>query len=80
MKNVEIGIGCGQVFILKKTYSNYLITLLKYLPILLTNNIKIIFYLLIFNQQKFTIYYLRASGIFNSLIGKKSWFRPKIKK
>jgi len=63
----------------KKKYSNYLIALLKYLPILLTNIIKMIFYFLIFNQQKFTICYLRASGIFNSLIGKKSWFRPNIK-
>jgi N-acetylglucosaminyl-diphospho-decaprenol L-rhamnosyltransferase len=63
----------------KKKYSNYLITLLKYLPILLFSVIKMIFYFLIFNQRKLIIYYLRASGIYNSLIGKKSWFRPKIK-
>jgi len=63
----------------KYKYSNYISTLIKYLPILLINIIKTIFYLLIWNYQKFTIYFYRVSGIFNSLIGKKSWYRPSIK-
>ena len=63
----------------KNKYSNYISTLIKYLPILLINIIKTIFYLLIWNYKKFTIYFYRVSGIFNSLIGKKSWYRPSIK-
>ena len=63
----------------KYKYSNYISTLIKYLPILLINIIKTIFYLLIWNYQKFTIYFYRVSGICNSLIGKKSWYRPSIK-
>jgi len=63
----------------KNKYSNYISTLIKYLPILLINIIKTIFYLLIWNYQKFIIYFYRVSGICNSLIGKKSWYRPSIK-
>ena len=40
--------------------------------------IKIIFYTLIFNKNKKKIYLQRFSGLFNSIIGKKSWYRPKI--
>ena len=63
----------------KNKYSSYISTLIKYLPILLINIIKTIFYLLIWNYQKFIIYFYRVSGICNSLIGKKSWYRPSIK-
>ena len=63
----------------KNKYSNYISTLIKYIPILLINILKTIFYLLIWNYQKFTIYFYRVSGIYNSLIGKKSWYRPSIK-
>ena len=63
----------------KKKYSNFISTLIKYIPILLINIIKTIFYLLIWNHQKFLIYFYRVSGICNSLIGKKSWYRPSIK-
>ena len=63
----------------KKKYSNFISTLIKYIPILLINIIKTIFYLLIWNYQKFLIYFYRVSGICNSLIGKKSWYRPSIK-
>ena len=41
--------------------------------------IKIIFYSMIFNHQKKKIYIQRFSGLFNSIIGNKSWYRPKIK-
>jgi GT2 family glycosyltransferase len=63
----------------KKKYSNYVFTLIKYLPILLINLTKIVLHSLIFNQKKLIIYYYRVSGIFNSLIGKKSWYRPSVK-
>ena len=40
--------------------------------------IKILFYFLINNNFKKKIYYYRASGFYNSLIGKKSWYRPNL--
>ena len=40
--------------------------------------IKLIFYFLIFNFKKKKIYYQRLSGLFNSIIGKESWYRPKL--
>tara|TARA_B100001564_G_scaffold359115_1_gene379719 strand:- start:62 stop:913 length:852 start_codon:yes stop_codon:yes gene_type:complete len=40
--------------------------------------IKIIFYSLTFNRHKKKIYLHRFLGLFNSIIGNKSWYRPKI--
>ena len=31
-----------------------------------------------FNKNKKKIYYQRASGLINSIMGKKSWYRPKV--
>ena len=39
---------------------------------------KVILYSIFFNKDKKKIYYQRLSGLFNSIIGKKSWYRPKI--
>jgi len=64
-------------FYFRKKYSGYLIALLKYLPILLLFLCK---YLLYFNKdKKQTIYKYRISGLFNSIIGKKSFYRPNLK-
>ena len=40
--------------------------------------IKMIFFTIIFESKKRKIYFQRFSGLFNSIIGKKSWYRPKI--
>ena len=40
--------------------------------------LKVILYSIFFNKDKKKIYYQRLSGLFNSIIGKKSWYRPKI--
>ena len=42
--------------------------------------IKFSYYLLLNKREKKSIYFARISGIFNAMIGKKSWFRPSIKK
>ena len=39
---------------------------------------KVIFYSILFNQKKKKIYFQRLSGLFNSIIGKNSWYRPKV--
>ena len=38
---------------------------------------KVIIYSIIFNSKKKKIYFQRASGIINSIIGKRSWYRPR---
>ena len=58
----------GYFFALKKTYKK-----------LITSIIKSLFFTLTFNPIKKKIYLMRFSGLYNSIIGKKSWYRAKIK-
>jgi len=58
----------GYFFALKKTYKKLITSIIKYL-----------FFTLTFNSIKKKIYLMRFSGLYNSIIGKKSWYRPKIK-
>jgi len=48
-------------------FPNYILSILKYM-----------FYLVISNKVKKNIYFNRASGFFNALIGKRSWYRPNL--
>ena len=50
----------------------------KILPKLFSALLNILFYTLIFNRQKRRIYYARFSGLLNSIMGNKSWFRPNL--
>ena len=45
---------------------------------LFSSLIKIIFYSLMFKKKKRKIYTQRMSGLINSILGKKSWYRPNI--
>ena len=65
-------------FYFHKKYSGFFIALIIMLPKFITSFIKIIFYLLIFDKKKKEIYYCRFSGILNSILGKKSWYRPSL--
>ncbi len=58
----------GYFFALKKTYKKLITSLIKYL-----------FFTFTFNPMKKKIYLMRFLGLYNSIIGKKSWYRPKIK-
>ena len=58
----------GYFFALKKTYKK-----------MITSIIKFLFFTLTFNSIKTKIYLMRFSGLYNSIIGKKSWYRAKIK-
>ena len=40
--------------------------------------IKIVFYQIIFNKEKRNIFICRLNGIINSILGKKSWYRPSL--
>tara|TARA_X000001036_G_scaffold439486_1_gene490803 strand:+ start:1246 stop:2094 length:849 start_codon:yes stop_codon:yes gene_type:complete len=61
----------------QKKFSNNLFVYLKFIPILIFQLFKILFYQIAFNQNKKTICILRFSGTYSSLIGQKSWYRPK---
>ena len=38
---------------------------------------KMIFFRIFYNEIKYTMYYARFSGIWNSFLGRKSWYRVK---
>tara|TARA_B100001093_G_scaffold508271_1_gene570153 strand:+ start:240 stop:1088 length:849 start_codon:yes stop_codon:yes gene_type:complete len=65
-------------FYFHKKYHGFIWALLIVSKKLLSALIKTFFYTLIFNKNKKKIYYQRASGLLNSIIGKKSWYRPNV--
>ena len=65
-------------FYFYKKHNGYNFSLIKFLPKLFSSLLKTIFYKLIFSKNKSSIYYQRFSGLFNSMVGKKSWYRPKV--
>ena len=65
-------------FYYHKKYYGFFIALLIVSRKFLSALIKVIFYSILFNQNKKKIYFQRLSGLFNSIMGKKSWYRPKV--
>ena len=65
-------------FYYNKKYKGFSASFLMALPKLISAVIKIIIYSLIFNKEKKEIYYQRVSGLYNAIIGKNSWYRPKV--
>ena len=65
-------------FYYHKKHYGYINAFLKISPKLLSSLIKFIFYLLIFQKFKSDIYKHRVFGIINSVLLKKSWYRPRI--
>ena len=61
-----------------KKYRGFIFSFLIILPKLCSAIIKFIIYSLIFNKDKKEIYYQRLSGIINAIMGKSSWYRPKV--
>ena len=65
-------------FYYNKKHFGFLRALIVCLPNYLSATIKFFYYLLTKNKIKKKIYYNRASGFFNALIGKSSWYRPNL--
>ncbi len=65
-------------FYFHKKHKGFLLALTIILPKFFSSLIKIIFFQLIFNKEKRDIYFCRMSGILNSILGKKSWYRPSL--
>ena len=66
------------LFYFNKKHYGYLSASILILPKLLSSIIKMSFYFLISNKQNKEIYSKRFSGIVNSMLGKKSWYRPNL--
>ena len=65
-------------FYYHKKYEGFLFALSKVILKLISSSLKIIYYSIIKNQYKKNIYFHRFSGLINSIMGKKSWYRPKL--
>ena len=64
------------LFYYNKKHKNYFYALVLVLPNFFSALFKILFYKIIFQNRKSKIYLNRLSGLFNSIIGKSSWYRP----
>ena len=65
-------------FYFHKKHKGFLISLIIIFPKFTSSFFKIIFYQLTLNKIKRDIYFYRLSGILNSILGKKSWYRPSL--
>ena len=61
-----------------KKHKGFLISFFIVLPKLGSSMIKVLIYSLLFNREKKEIYSKRLSGLVNAMIGKNSWYRPKV--
>ena len=65
-------------FYFNKKHYGYLNAFLKSCPKLFTAMSKFIYYLILFNKKKKKIYKMRFLGLINSMLGKSSFYRPKV--
>ena len=65
-------------FYYQKKYRGFLNAFLKVFPKLSSAFFKVFLYTVFFNFEKRKIYYQRLSGLINSILGKSSWYRPRI--
>jgi N-acetylglucosaminyl-diphospho-decaprenol L-rhamnosyltransferase len=65
-------------FYFNKKHYGYLKAWLISFPTMITSIIKFFYYLLKVDGYRKKIYIMRFSGLLNSMLGKKSWYRPKV--
>ena len=65
-------------FYYNRKHYGYFYSLIKISGKLLSSLINLIFFSIIFKNKKREIYSQRFSGLINSMLGRKSWYRPKI--
>ena len=65
-------------FYYNKKHFGYFNSIIKASGKLCSSLIKMIFYYLILNKTRQKIYLQRFSGLINSILGRKSWYRPKL--
>ncbi|MAJ22890.1 MAG: hypothetical protein CBC24_03485 [Candidatus Pelagibacter sp. TMED64] len=59
-------------------YKGYFYSFFSHIHKLILYFLKSFLYLLLFNKKKFNIYKNRFSGLFNSMLKNKSWYRPRV--
>ena len=64
-------------FYYHKKYKGFLVSFVIVFPKLSSSIFKILFYSF-FNKDKKEIYFQRYSGLLNAILGKNSWYRPKV--
>ena len=64
-------------FYFYKKHFGFFYSIKKNFGKLLRSIIKLFYYSIFYNKKEFTRYYARCSGLINSIIGKKSWYRVK---
>ena len=57
---------------------SFIFALKKFILKVVKYYLKAVFFLILFEKKKCLISYIRGSGLLNSLVGKKSWYRPTI--
>ena len=65
-------------FYYSKKHKGYIYALMQGLPKYLSSMVKYFFYFIINKKYKSKTYYNKALGFYNAMIGKSSWYRPKI--
>ena len=65
-------------FYYHKKHKGFFISFLIILPKLNSAVFKVVLYSLFLNREKREIYYHRCSGLINAIMGKNSWYRPKV--
>ena len=65
-------------FYFNRKHNGFLISLLVVFPKLFSSIFKFLLFLIAGNNKKKEIYYHRFSGLINSIMGKTSWYRPKV--
>ena len=65
-------------FYYNKKYYGFINAFVKIFPKLLSSFLKFLFFSITLNKKLKNIYYCRLSGILNSILGKKSWYRPRL--
>ncbi len=65
-------------FYFDKKHKGFYLSLIMGIASLLFNFLKYLVYIVRLNNHKKRIYFMRVSGLVNSILGKKSFYRPKI--
>ena len=65
-------------FYFNKKHYGYLVAISKVIKNLISATIKFFYYLITFNNKKRRIYQMRLLGLLNSMVGRKSNYRPKL--
>ena len=65
-------------FYFHKKYKGFFLAIIIIFPKFFSALLKTIIYSLLLNKNKRDIYFCRLSGIVNSIVGNKSWYRPSL--